>query len=96
MIRTFYYWLIIWDHGRVADGRRKLGIFAKSEILANEQLTIDYKWEVEEGEAVTSCKCRSKKCKGTIEMVSDLFYVAFLNDLYIYKGFKNEKEKKRR
>lgn len=50
------------------NGILRAGIFASKNIAAGEELSFDYKWERKRGRAATKCHCRSRNCRGTIEL----------------------------
>jgi len=55
--------LQVWD----VSGTSRVGVFSLRAIVAEEELTIDYRWLIAGG-SKTKCFCESKNCRGTIEI----------------------------
>jgi len=46
----------------MADGKKKIVIFAKRDIAEGEEITYDYKFPIEEDKI--PCHCGARNCKG--------------------------------
>ncbi|OLY79884.1 Histone-lysine N-methyltransferase, H3 lysine-4 specific [Smittium mucronatum] len=48
----------------VADGSKRIGIYAKSDINIGDEITYDYKFSVEDSENKIPCLCNTEACRG--------------------------------
>ncbi|EGD81897.1 hypothetical protein PTSG_11893 [Salpingoeca rosetta] len=48
------------------DGKKRIGIYSKRPIAANEEITYDYKFPREEGPNKIPCFCGARTCRGTL------------------------------
>lgn len=51
-----------------AEGRPHLMFFARSDIVAGQELTFDYRFKAQDGDAKTPCQCGAPTCRGTLEV----------------------------
>lgn len=51
------------------SGQPRMAIFAIKDILANEELSFDYKFQSYDENAIELCHCYSKNCRGTFQKV---------------------------
>ena len=56
----------------IVQGRYRCAIFAAKDIAANTELTFDYSWEPSGDRPPTICHCGTDKCRGFIEVYSQL------------------------
>ena len=48
------------------DGTKHLVFCARTDLLPGQELTFDYRFRPEEGEAKVACQCGAPTCKGTL------------------------------
>jgi SET domain-containing protein len=64
----------------MAEGHKKIVIFAKTDIAAGEEITYDYKFPIEEDKI--PCRCGTEKCKGFLNLTE--FFCSFFLSFFFF------------